>query len=85
MLLSRQTSSSFQYRLLRCGSASAVLALALSAGAAMATETITYSYDARGRLVKIVHTGTVNNNVQTEYTHDKADNRKKVKTTGAPN
>lgn len=61
--------------------------LALAGGAlatpVFATETITYTYDARGRLIKVVHTGTVNNNVQTEYTHDKADNRTKVKTTGA--
>ena len=54
------------------------------ASRASATETITYTYDARGRLIKVVHTGTVNNNVQTEYTHDKADNRTNVKTTGAP-
>jgi hypothetical protein len=52
---------------------------------ASATETITYSYDAKGRLVKVVRTGTVNNNVTTEYEHDKADNRKKVKTTNSPN
>ncbi|HEY8605473.1 RHS repeat domain-containing protein [Tsuneonella suprasediminis] len=52
---------------------------------AYATETVTYTYDARGRLVKVVRSGTVNNGVQTEYTHDKADNRTKVKTTGASN
>lgn len=50
---------------------------------ALATETVTYTYDAKGRLVKVVHTGTVNNGVTTDYTHDKADNRKKVKVTGA--
>jgi hypothetical protein len=50
-----------------------------------ATETIIYSYDARGRLVKVVRTGTVNNNVQTVYTHDKANNRKTVVVTGSPN
>lgn len=32
-----------------------------------------------------VPTGTVNNNVQTVYEHDKADNRKKVTTTGSGN
>ena len=53
--------------------------------AAHAGETITYTYDAKGRLVKVVHTGTVNNNVQTTYTHDKADNRKNTTTTGSPN
>lgn len=60
--------------------------LALSIGMApplMATETITYTYDAQGRLVKVDRTGTVNNGASTEYTHDKADNRTKVKTTGA--
>ncbi len=51
---------------------------------AHAGETVTYSYDAKGRLVKVVHTGTVNNGVQTTYTHDKADNRKNTTTTGAP-
>ena len=53
--------------------------------AAHAGETVTYTYDAQGRLVKVVHTGTVNNNVQTTYTHDKADNRKNTTTTGSPN
>ncbi|MGB3845580.1 MAG: hypothetical protein WA940_06905 [Sphingopyxis sp.] len=50
-----------------------------------AAETITYTYDAKGRLVKVVRTGTVNNNVTTEYEHDKADNRKRLKTTNSPN
>jgi hypothetical protein len=49
-----------------------------------AAETITYTYDAKGRLVKVVRMGTVNNNVQTTYTYDKADNRKTVTKTGAP-
>lgn len=48
-----------------------------------AAETITYTYDARGRLVKVERAGSVNNNVKTEYERDKANNRKKVKTTGA--
>lgn len=50
---------------------------------ALATETITYTYDARGRLVKVERVGTVNNNEKTEYEHDRANNRKRVKTTGA--
>ena len=62
----------------------AVFLATVGACAANAAETITYTYDAKGRLVKVVHTGTVNNNVQTEYNHDKADNRTNVKTTGAP-
>ena len=49
-----------------------------------ASESVTYTYDAKGRLVKVVHTGTVNNSAQTTYTHDKSDNRTQVKTTGAP-
>src|SRR3546814_9400868 len=61
-----------------------VLSAAAVAGIADATETIAYSYDAHGRLVKVVHTGTVNNNVQVQYTHDDADNRKTVTVTGAP-
>ena len=47
-----------------------------------ASETITYSYDAKGRLVKVMHTGTVNDGKVVEYTHDPADNRTRVKSTG---
>ena len=43
-----------------------------------ASETITYSYDARGRLVKVVRSGTVNNGVSACYSYDKADNRSNV-------
>ena len=50
-----------------------------------AGETLVYTYDAKGRLVKVVHIGTVNNNLQTTYTHDKADNRKNTATVGSPN
>jgi len=52
-------------------------ALAVAA-AAVASETITYIYDSRGRLVKVVRTGTVNNNVSANYSYDKADNRTNV-------
>ena len=65
--------------------AALLFSAALSSSSAHAGETVTYSYDAKGRLVKVVHTGTVNNNVQTTYTHDKADNRKNTTTTGSPN
>lgn len=65
-------------------SAAGLLLLGL-APPALAAETITYSYDAKGRLVKVVRTGTVNNNVTAEYTHDKADNRTRVKVTNSPN
>ena len=64
----------------------AVLGLAVLgiAGTAMASETITYTYDARGRLTQVQHSGSVNNNVATSYTYDKADNRTNKTTTGAP-
>lgn len=65
-----------------------VAALATLGGltfAAWAAETITYTYDAKGRLVKVQRSGSVNNGVKAEYTHDKADNRTNVKVTGSPN
>ncbi|HEY0411642.1 MAG TPA: RHS repeat domain-containing protein [Allosphingosinicella sp.] len=52
---------------------------------AAAAETITYTYDAKGRLVQVVRSGTVNNGVTTTYAHDKADNRTGKTTTGSPN
>jgi hypothetical protein len=61
------------------------LFLATVPSLASAAETITYTYDAKGRVVKVVRTGTVNNNVQTQYTHDKVDNRKRVVVTGSTN
>jgi YD repeat-containing protein len=60
------------------------MVLILIGAAAYAAETITYSYDARGRLVKVTHTGSINNNVVTNYTYDKADNRNLKNTSGAP-
>lgn len=51
--------------------------------AAIATETVSYSYDAKGRLVQVVHSGTVNNGVSVQYTHDHADNRTHVTVSGA--
>ena len=52
---------------------------------ALAAETIVYTYDAKGRLVKVERSGTVNNNVTANYSHDKADNRTNVTVTGSPN
>jgi hypothetical protein len=69
-------------KIIRISMLGLVLAGALPAFAA---ETITYTYDAKGRLVKVVRTGTVNNTVTAEYTHDKADNRTRVKVTNSPN
>jgi hypothetical protein len=51
---------------------------------ASAAETTSYVYDAHGRLVQVVRTGSVNNGVSTTYSHDKADNRTSKVTTGAP-
>lgn len=64
--------------------AGALLLLALPL-AAKAAETITYRHDARGRLVRIERTGSVNNGVTTTYGYDKADNRTQKTTTGSPN
>ncbi len=62
-----------------------IRALALvTAAPSLAAETTTYTYDAKGRVVKVVHTGTVNNNLTYDYTHDKADNRTRVKVTNSP-
>ena len=61
----------------------AILALG-AAGAATAAETIAYTYDARGRLVKVVRSGGPANGTQVEYTLDPASNRVKKKVTGAP-
>lgn len=55
------------------------------ATSAQAAETATYSYDAKGRLIKVVHAGSVNSGVTVDYTHDTADNRTNVKTTGSTN
>ena len=64
----------------------ALAALLISAsGAALAAETITYTYDAKGRLVKVERSGSVNNNVKAEYSLDKADNRTNVTVTGSAN
>lgn len=62
-----------------------LISLLLLGAGAYATETITYTYDARGRLVQINRTGTVNNNVVTNYTYDHANNRTNKTTTGSPN
>ena len=51
------------------------LCIAAIAATAMASETINYTYDARGRLVQVKHSGTVNNNVSATYSYDKAGNR----------
>lgn len=69
-----------QMAILLAGAAAAAAAMA-----AMAAETIAYRYDASGRLVKVERSGTVNNNIATDYSFDKADNRTGKTTTGSPN
>ena len=59
-------------------------ALGVAAGA-QASETINYTYDARGRLITVNRSGSINNNVNTTYNIDKAENRLNKTTTGSPN
>jgi hypothetical protein len=60
-------------------------AAASLAAPALAAETIAYAYDARGRVVQVARTGSVNNGVTTSYAYDRADNRTNKTTTGSPN
>jgi hypothetical protein len=55
-----------------------VFVAAAAATAAIASETISYRYDARGRLVRVERSGSVNANVTANYSYDKADNRTSV-------
>jgi hypothetical protein len=54
-----------------------ILALLLP-GPASAAETVTYNYDALGRLVKTLRSGSVNNGVSACYAYDEAANRSNV-------
>lgn len=65
--------------------AATAAAAALAAAPAAAAETITYKYDARGRLIEVARTDTVNIGVTTTYQFDKVDNRTSKTTTGSPN
>lgn len=51
---------------------------------AIASETITYTYDARGRLVDVSRSGTVNNGIASCYSLDQADNRNSVTVATSP-
>lgn len=66
----------------RTGKVLAGAAVLASAAAAVASETVTYTYDSRGRLTKVVRSGTVNAGVSTSYSYDKADNRTNRTTSG---
>jgi YD repeat-containing protein len=70
---------------MRWGSRLGLAALVALTTPARAAETITYSYDAKGRLIKVVRAGTVNSGVTYDYAYDKANNRNKVKVTNSPN
>jgi hypothetical protein len=61
-----------------------LIAAALAPAPALAAETITYSYDARGRLVQVARSGSVNSGVVTTYAFDRADNRTTRQVSGAP-
>jgi len=54
------------------------------ATAAVASETSTYSYDARGRLIDVSRSGSVNNGIATCYSLDQADNRSNVTIATSP-
>jgi coenzyme F420-reducing hydrogenase delta subunit len=72
-----------RFRKIELLAATALLA-ALGVAAASASETVTYTYDAKGRVVKVEHSGSVNNNVVANYSYDTADNRTNVNVTGVP-
>lgn len=61
----------------------AVLSVLVVTSFANASETITYTYDAKGRLIKVEHSGSVNNGLVANYTFDHADNRDTVTVNGA--
>ncbi len=55
----------------------------IPSSSALGSETVYYTYDALGRLVKTTRAGTVNNNVQSQYSYDAAGNRTNVTVSGA--
>jgi hypothetical protein len=61
----------------------AVSGLLCASSLAWSNEVITYSYDAKGRLIQVVRTGSVNNGVSATYSYDAADNRSQVVVTGS--
>jgi hypothetical protein len=61
----------------------ACAAILMIAGVALASETVLYVYDARGRLIRVEHSGEVNSNIVANYTYDPAGNRANVKVTGS--
>lgn len=64
--------------------ACALVALTALGTAALAAETITYVYDAKGRLIEVKRSGSINDKVKTTYTYDRVHNRTRVVTTLPP-
>jgi YD repeat-containing protein len=62
--------------------AASVAAICVAAEA-RASETVTYTYDALGRLVKVEHSGSVNDGLTVQHSYDPAGNRRNVTVTGA--
>lgn len=60
-----------------------VAVMALLPTAALSEEIISYSYDAKGRLISVNHSGTVNDGLKAAYTLDKVSNRTNVTVTGS--
>jgi len=60
------------------------LVSASAAAPAVASETSTYTYDARGRLVDVSRSGSINNGIRTCYGLDQADNRSNVTVATSP-
>lgn len=58
-------------------------AAALTPVVASAAETVAYTYDAKGRLIRAAHSGSVNDGVVVNYAFDQADNRTNVTVSGA--
>jgi YD repeat-containing protein len=61
-----------------------IIVLSLEATSEPYNETTNYTYDSRGRLIKVDHSGSVNNNLQSNYSYDKTNNRTTVNVTGSP-
>jgi len=71
--------------LLMAATALSAAAFASGSGGYGGNESVNYTYDAKGRLVKVEHSGTVNNGLIANYAYDKADNRANLNVTGSPN
>lgn len=67
-----------------CVAALAILPF-LYSGSAGAQETTSITYDALGRVTRVIKSGGPANGVQTDYSLDAAGNRTNVKVAGSPN